>query len=402
MEFDLMEWVQLAIRWIHMVTGIAWIGASFYFVWLDMNLTPPVKDGYKDKAGVGGELWAVHGGGFYEVQKYRLAPPEIPPVLHWFKYEAYFTWISGFILLAILYYFGADIYLIDRSIADISTDAAILIGLGSIVGGWIIYDVLCKSPLINNQAAFGIVLFILLTLAAYGLSKVFSGRGAYIHVGAIMGTIMVANVLMVIIPGQMELVSAAKKGEAPDPVYGLRAKQRSLHNNYFTLPVLFIMISNHYPMTYGNTYGWALLAGIALVGILVRHYFNMKNQGRAKQGFILLPIAFVLFFAIAYAAAPKSDDNAPAEKVPFAEVEKIIFERCTSCHAAKPTNADYESPPKGVRLETPAQIARERTRIRQQSVDTKTMPLGNLTQMTEEERKIIGWWISQGASTGQE
>ncbi|MEX0582044.1 MAG: urate hydroxylase PuuD [Sneathiella sp.] len=394
-----MEWVKLAIRWIHMITGIAWIGASFYFVWLDMNLTPPARDGYKDKAGVGGELWAVHGGGFYEVQKYRLAPPEIPPVLHWFKYEAYFTWISGFILLAILYYFGADIYLIDKSIADISTDAAILIGLGSIVGGWIIYDALCKSPLINNQAGFGLVLFVLLTLAAYGLSQVFSGRGAYIHVGAIMGTIMVANVLMVIIPGQMALVSAAKKSEAPDPVYGLRAKQRSLHNNYFTLPVLFIMISNHYPMTYGNPYGWALLAGIALVGVLVRHYFNMKNQGRAKQGFILLPIAFILFFTIAYAAAPKSDNTAPAGKIPFAEVEKIIFDRCISCHATKPTNTDFENPPKGVRLETPGQIAREKTRIKQQSVDTKTMPPGNLTRMTEQERQIIGWWVSQGAST---
>lgn len=398
MEIELMEWFQLAIRWIHMITGIAWIGASFYFVWLDMNLTPPEKDGYKDKAGVGGELWAVHGGGFYEVQKYRLAPPEIPERLHWFKYEAYFTWISGFILLTILYYFGADIYLIDRNIADISTDAAILIGVGSIAGGWIIYDQLCKSPLINNQMIFGLVLFALLTFAAYGLSQVFSGRGAYIHVGAIMGTIMVANVLMIIIPGQVALVTAAKKGEAPDPVYGLRAKQRSLHNNYFTLPVLFIMISNHYPMTYGSSYGWLLLAGISLVGVLVRHYFNMKNQGKAKQGYILLPIAFVLFFAIAYAAAPKPE-SVPTEKISFSAVETIIHERCTSCHAAKPANKDFESPPKGVRLETAAQIAREKTRIKQQTVDTKTMPLGNLTQMTDEERKLIGWWIAQGAST---
>ncbi|MCF8466382.1 MAG: urate hydroxylase PuuD [Sneathiella sp.] len=396
MEIDLMEWAQLAIRWIHMITGIAWIGASFYFVWLDMNLTPPVKDGYKDKAGVSGELWAVHGGGFYEVQKYRLAPPEIPPTLHWFKYEAYFTWFSGITLLTILYYFSADIYLIDRSIANISTDAAILIGVGSIVGGWIIYDLLCKSPLINNQAVFGVVLFILFTLAAFGLSHVFSGRGAYIHVGAIMGTIMFANVLMVIIPGQMALVSAAKKGEAPDPVYGLRAKQRSLHNNYFTLPVLFIMISNHYPMTYGNHYGWLLLAGISLVGVLVRHFFNMKNQGQAKQGFILLPIAFILFFAIAYAAAPKSEDQSSTEKVPFTTVEKIIQERCSSCHAAKPANADFETPPKGVKLATAAQILREKTRIKQQAVNTKTMPLGNATQMTDEERKLVGRWIAQG------
>jgi len=398
MDAVLMEWVQLAIRWIHIITGIAWIGASFYFVWLDMNLTPPAKDGHKDKAGVGGELWAVHGGGFYEVQKYRAAPPEIPPTLHWFKYEAYFTWISGFILLSILYYFGAEIYLIDSSVADISVDVAILIGVGSIVGGWVVYDLMCKSPLINNQAMFGLVLFILLTLAAYGLSKVFSGRGAYIHIGAIMGTIMAANVLFVIIPGQTAMVSAAKRGEAPDPRPGIWAKQRSLHNNYFTLPVLFIMISSHYPLTFGDEYGWLVLAGLSIVGIMVRHYFNMKNQGKARQGFILLPLAFILFFAIAYAAAPISEDEA-AEIVPFATVQKIINDRCTSCHAASPINKDFDAPPKGVKLETPAQMAREKTRIRQQTVDTKTMPQGNVTKMTDEERKLLGWWIRQGATT---
>lgn len=398
MGVEMMEWVQLAIRWIHMITGIAWIGASFYFVWLDMNLTPPVKDGYKDKAGVGGELWAVHGGGFYEVQKYSAAPPEIPPVLHWFKYEAYFTWISGFILLIILYYFGAEIYTIDKSVADISVDMAILIGIGSIVGGWIIYDRLCRSPLINNQAVFGLVLFILLTAVAFGLAQVFTGRAAYIHVGAIMGTIMVANVLFIIIPGQTKMVEAAERGEPADPLPGLWAKQRSLHNNYFTLPVLFIMISSHYPMTFGNSYGWLLLAGIALVGIMVRHFFNMKNQGKARQGFILLPLAFILFFFIAYIATPRPDLEA-METVPFATVEKIIQDRCASCHAANPSSEDFDTAPKGVKLETTAQIAREKTRIRQQSVDTRTMPQGNVTNMTDEERKLLGWWISQGAKT---
>jgi uncharacterized membrane protein len=398
MGVEMLEWVQLAVRWIHMITGIAWIGASFYFVWLDMNLTDPVKDGYKDKAGVGGELWAVHGGGFYEVQKYRAAPPEIPPVLHWFKYEAYFTWISGFILLTILYYFGAEIYTIDKGVADISVDVAILIGIGSIVGGWIIYDLLCRSPLINNQAFFGLVLFILLTAAAYGLSQVFSGRAAYIHVGAIMGTIMAANVLFIIIPGQTKMVEAAKRGEPADPLPGLWAKQRSLHNNYFTLPVLFIMISSHYPMTFGNSFGWLLLAGIALVGIMVRHFFNMKNQGRAKQGFFLLPLAFILFFFIAYISIPRTD-VADMEPVPFATVENIILERCASCHATNPSSEKFDSPPKGVKLETAAQIVREKTRIRQQSVDTKTMPQGNVTNMTDEERKLLGWWIAQGAPT---
>ncbi len=399
MAFDVMEWLQLGIRWIHIITGIAWIGASFYFIWLDMNLTPPAKDGPKDKDGVGGELWAIHGGGFYEVQKYRLAPPVLPPHLHWFKYEAYFTWISGFALLSVLYYFGAEIYLIDKSVADISKDAAILIGLGALAGSWIVYDLLCKTPLILHQGVFGLVLFLLLTAEAWALTHVFSGRGAYIHVGAIIGTIMAANVLMIIMPGQRALVAAAEKGEAPDPAPGLRAKQRSLHNNYFTLPVLFIMISNHYPGTFGHEYSWLVLAGLAIVGIMVRHYFNMKNQGRAKQGFFLLPLAFVLFFAIAWLAAPKQIDLSEGPAVSIDTVQSIITERCVSCHAAKPSNEDFETPPKAVKLETVAEIKREINRIRQQVVDSHTMPLGNITNMTDEERLLVGRWIAQGGKT---
>jgi len=397
MAFDVMEWLQLGIRWIHIITGVAWIGASFYFIWLDMNLTPPKQGGQKDKDGVGGELWAIHGGGFYEVQKYKAAPPTLPPHLHWFKYEAYFTWISGFALLTVLYYFGAEIYLIDKSIADISSDAAILIGIGSLVGGWIIYDFLCRTPLIRHQGVFGVVLFVLLTAAAWGLSQVFSGRGAYIHVGAIIGTIMAANVLMIIMPGQRALVSSAEKGEAPDPEPGLKAKQRSLHNNYFTLPILFIMISNHYPGTFGHEYGWAVLAGIALVGILVRHYFNLKNQGRAKQAFYLLPVSFILFFVIAFVAAPKKVDLSEGPAVSFTQVQNIISERCVSCHATEPTSEDFDTAPKAVKLENRAQILREVTRIRQQVVETDTMPLGNVTEMTDDERLIIGRWIAQGA-----
>ncbi|MBE7638168.1 hypothetical protein GUA87_15020 [Sneathiella sp. P13V-1] len=397
MGFDFMEWLQLGIRWIHIITGIAWIGASFYFIWLDMNLVPPKQGGQKDKDGVGGELWAIHGGGFYEVQKYRVAPPAFPDHLHWFKYEAYFTWISGFALLAVLYYFGAEIYLIDKSVADISTDTAILIGIGSLVGGWVVYDLLCRTPLIKHQGVFGLVLFVLLTLAAWGLSHVFSGRGAYIHVGAIIGTIMAANVLMIIMPGQRALVSAVEKGEQPDPAPGIKAKQRSLHNNYFTLPVLFIMISNHYPGTFGHEYGWLVLAGLALVGILVRHFFNMKNQGRAKQGFVLLPISFVLFFVIAYMASPNKEVDTSGPKVGFNQVFQIMQDRCVSCHSANPSNEDFRPAPKGVKLDTAEEILREVRRIRQQVVDTDAMPLGNITEMTEEERKLLGQWIAQGA-----
>ncbi|MEP5699994.1 MAG: urate hydroxylase PuuD, partial [Sneathiella sp.] len=292
-----------------------------------------------------------------------------------------------------------EIYLIDQDVADISADTAILIGLGSLIGSWLVYDFLCKTPLIRHQGVFGLVLFLLLTFAAWGLAQVFSGRGAFIHVGAIIGTIMAANVMMVIMPGQRALVSAAEKGEEPDPVPGIKAKQRSLHNNYFTLPVLFIMISNHYPMTFGHEFSWLVLAAIAAVGVLVRHYFNMKNQGKSKQGFILLPISFVLFFIIAWAATPKTEDLSAGPRVPFSQVEQIIQDRCASCHAAKPTSEDFETPPKGVKLETMAQIIREQTRIRQQTVDTDAMPLGNITEMTEEERKMLGRWIAQGAST---
>jgi len=253
MEAYALEWLNLLVRWLHMIVGIAWIGASFYFIWLDNHLEPPQHDG-DVKRGVGGELWAVHGGGFYRAEKFRSRPPAMPANLHWFKWEAYWTWLSGFALLVIVYYVGADLYLIDRAVAELSRTAAIAIGIGGIAGGWIIYDLLCKSPLARNDKALSGVLFLLLCLAAWAYTQVFGGRGAYMHFGAMLGTIMVANVAMVIIPAHKEMVRAAAAGRDPDPKFGAAGKQRSVHNTYFTLPVLFVMMSNHYAFTYGHRY----------------------------------------------------------------------------------------------------------------------------------------------------
>ncbi|MGB5490576.1 MAG: urate hydroxylase PuuD, partial [Woeseiaceae bacterium] len=253
MEAYIADWLNLLLRWLHLITGVAWIGASFYFVWLDNHLEAP-KDSRDDEKGVGGELWSVHGGGFYHAQKYRVAPAQLPERLHWFKWEAYSTWLSGMALLALVYWYGAEIYLIDPSIAELSSVWAVAIAITYIVGGWVVYDLLCKSPLARDDRVFGAVLLLLVALLAWSLCQLFSGRGAYIHFGAVLGTIMVANVAMVIIPGQRKMVEAAGRGEAPDPAPGIKAKQRSVHNTYFTLPVLFVMISNHYAMTYGHDY----------------------------------------------------------------------------------------------------------------------------------------------------
>ncbi|MEZ5594604.1 MAG: urate hydroxylase PuuD [Gammaproteobacteria bacterium] len=265
MEAYLIDWLSLAARWLHLITGIAWIGASFYFVWLDNHLLPP-RDPNDSARGIGGEVWSVHGGGFYQAQKFKVAPAFLPEPLHWFKWEAYWTWMSGTFLLALIYWYGAEIYLIDPAVAALSKPVAIAIGIGTIVLGWLVYDVLCKSRLGQNDRLLGVAVCLFTVLVAYGLCQVFSGRGAFIHYGAMLGTIMVANVFFVIMPGQRELVSATEAGRTPDPTPGLKAKQRSVHNTYFTLPVLFVMISNHYAMTYGHAYNWLILLAISLIG----------------------------------------------------------------------------------------------------------------------------------------
>lgn len=410
MEAYIVDWMNIVGRWLHFVTGVAWIGSSFYFVWLDNHLLPAADKSVDDKD-IAGEVWSVHGGGFYHAQKYRLAPAKLPEPLHWFKWEAYSTWISGMFLLALIYWYGAEVYLIDPSIAELSKFAAIAIGAAFLAGGWLIYDLLCRSPLGKNESALSGVLFALLVLSAWGLTELFSGRGAYIHFGAMIGSIMVANVFFVIIPGQRRMVEDTTAGRAPSPADGISAKQRSVHNTYFTLPVLFVMISNHYAMTYGHEYNWLILIGLFLAGALVRVYFVARHKGNASLWSIAAALLLMLVIAAAIvpraaapsgAAAPTTAGAAMANSTiapnTFADVANIIAQRCVTCHAASPSFAGFPAAPGGVEFDTPDQIAREGLRIHQQVVATRIMPIGNLTKMTDEERGVIDRWYRDGAS----
>jgi uncharacterized membrane protein len=413
------DWLNLLVRWLHLITGIAWIGASFYFVWLDNSIRPPKPGSDLAKKGVSGELWAVHGGGFYNPQKYLVSPAELPSDLHWFKWEAYATWISGFSLLFIVYYFNASAMMIDKSVADLTQWQAIGVGLGSLLFGWVVYDALCRSPLGQKEGLLGILMFIFIVAMAYVLTKFLSGRAAYIHVGAMIGTMMVGNVLMLIIPGQRKLVQAMEQGKSPDPIHGKKAKQRSVHNNYFTLPVLLIMISNHYAMTYSHAYSWALLGAIIAAGVLIRHFFNLRHHGRNAWGFpaagvaILAAVAVVIAPRPAAAPAPATalaaasgsaagdvhDAHAtPAAAPDMARIQSIVNQRCASCHSAQPTQPGFATAPAGVMLHTPELIHQNAAKLNQQAVVLKAMPIGNMTNMTPEERAEIGAWFAAGAN----
>ncbi len=397
MEAYFLDWLNLLGRWTHMVTGIAWIGSSFYFIWLDNHLETPASSATVEK-GVGGEVWSVHGGGFYHAQKYRVAPAELPATLHWFKWEAYWTWISGMFLLALIYWYSADIYLIDRSVADLSVPLAVGLAVLMIAGSWIVYDVLCRSPLGRHEAARAAVLFVLCGFLAFGLCQLFSGRAAYIHFGSVLGTIMVANVFFIIIPGQRQMVAAATRGESPDPAPGIRAKQRSVHNTYFTLPVLFTMTSNHFATTYSHTYNWLILLAITLAGALIRVYFVQRHKGRASP----LPMiaAILILLIVVVALMPKSAAGpaaAPGSAVTLADVGAVIRTRCTVCHSATPTHLAFPAAPAGVLLDTDQQIQDEALRIHQQTVVLKVMPIGNLTEISEDERQLIDAWYRGGA-----
>ena len=386
-----LEWLNLLVRWLHVITGIAWIGASFYFVWLDNHLEAPSKASDIERD-VSGELWAVHGGGFYHAEKFRARPPAIPDRLHWFKWEAYWTWLSGFALLIIVYYVGADIHLIDRSVADISRSAAIAIGLSCIAIGWVVYDVLCKSLLARNNNALSLVLFALLCGTAWGLTQVFGGRGAYIHFGAMLGTIMVANVAMVIMPSQRAMVRAAEQGKDPDPRYGIAGKQRSVHNTYFTLPVLFVMMSSHYAFTFGHRYNWALLIALSLAGALIRVWFVDRHKG--EQSALTLIAAAALLLLVFWTGIPTTQIATKTTASDYTRVQAIIAQRCAVCHAASPVQPGIAAAPKGVIFESDAQIRSQAILIAQQSAITRVMPPGNLTQMTEDERALIARWAA--------
>ncbi len=414
MSAYLIDWLALAGRWIHLITGIAWIGSSFYFVWLDDHLHQPKRD--EDAArGVGGELWSVHGGGFYHAQKYKLAPPQLPATLHWFYWEAYSTLLSGFFLLGVLYYGQASIYLIDPQVAALSPPAAIGIGLAFLVGGWLVYDALCRTALARKPLALAAVVAVLLSAAAWGLCHVFSGRGAFIHFGAMLGTIMVANVFFVIIPGQRRTVRALGEGREPNPLDGQRGKLRSVHNTYFTLPVLFTMISNHYAMTFGAKWNWLVLIALCAGGALIRAWFVARHfadqrGGRTPPWMLIAGLTLILATAVLLAPRPvpmKSAQNAGASAsaatvapaaaaTGYARIQQILDARCVKCHATTPTFPGFAAPPKGLILETEEELRAKLPLIATQ-VSTRVMPIGNLTGMTDAERTELLDWIAHGA-----
>ena len=384
----IVDWLNILGRWVHFITGIAWIGSSFYFVWLDNHLEAP-KEAADDEKGVGGELWSVHGGGFYHAQKYRVAPRTLPETLHWFKWEAYTTWITGMFLLILVYWYGAEVYLVDKSVADLTAPAAIGIAALFLVGGWLVYDLLCKTPLGKNDTAFSVVLLVMIVLLAYGLCQLFSGRGAYIHFGAVLGTIMAANVFFVIIPGQRRMVDAAALGQPPNPEDGIKAKQRSVHNTYFTLPVLFVMTSNHYALTFAHEYNWLILVAMSLAGALIRVYFVARHKGKTSP--VPIIVAGLILLLVAAAIAPRSR-AATTETVTLSMIRPVIESRCTTCHSQNPTHIAFPAAPSGVVLDTDEEIALEAVRIHQQTVVLKAMPIGNLTQISDEERALIDAW----------
>ncbi|CAJ1375517.1 unnamed protein product [Effrenium voratum] len=396
-----MEWAEFAVRWLHVITAIAWIGSSFYFIALDLGLNRDIE-GPAD-----GEEWQVHGGGFYHIQKYLVAPEAMPEHLTWFKWESYATWLSGFAMLVLVYYLGADLYLVDPNVADISIPFAIAISLASLAFGWIVYDQLCKSPLGETPTVLMLLLFVLLVVMAWGYTQVFSGRAALLHLGAFTATIMTANVFLIIIPNQKIVVADLKAGRTPDAKYGKIAKLRSTHNNYLTLPVIFFMLSIHYPLAFASEYNWLIAALVFLMGVTIRHYFNTRHAraGNPTWTWLATAILFVLIMAIStwplFSDDPANPEDARAtpyqERIMategFEEVASIVQGRCSMCHATEPFWDGIVFPPNGVRLETHAQIAAHARDIYIQSGVTHAMPPANVSFMEDEERRAIVEWF---------
>ncbi len=396
------EWGSLLLRWLHMITGICWIGSSFYFMHIDASIkqTPDIPPGK------GGDTWEVHGGGFYQVKKYLVAPPRLPAELIWHKWEAYTTWISGFFLLIWIYYFSSELYLIDPAVRQISPLWAGAIGIASLAVGWIVYDLLCKSPLANHEVALATVGFGFVVLMAWAFAQVFSGRGAFIHVGALMATIMSGNVFINIIPNQKKVIADLIAGREPNPDYGKQAKTRSSHNNYMTLPVLFLMISGHYPLTYSSPYAWAMVGLVLVAGGVVRHFYNVRHAGKGDPWWTWGLAAACVVAAVvlsmtgspagreALGLSPQPAKPSPAAAIPK-DVAAIIMSRCSMCHAREPVWAGLAAPPKGVVLETPDQIERAAHGIREQAVISAVMPPNNITAMTADERRALAAWLDR-------
>ncbi len=398
-----MEWVSFAARWFHVITAIAWIGSSFYFIALDLGLH---KHDNLPK-GAAGDEWQVHGGGFYHIQKYMIAPEKMPENLVWFKWEAYSTWLSGFVLLALVYYLGAELYLVDPNVLDITPTTGILISLASIGLGWIVYDLLCKSPIGNNNTRLMILLYFVLVAMAWGYTQIFTGRAAFLHLGAFTGTIMSANVFFIIIPNQKKVVADLLAGKSPDPALGMQAKQRSTHNNYLTLPVIFLMLSNHAPLAFATEFNWVIASLVFLMGVTIRHYFNTKHARKGDPIWTWL-VTVILFIIIMWlSTVPKvlvgEDENAAltnyeqkfASAQHFEQVRDTVLGRCSMCHASEPVWDGVIAAPKGVLLETDAQIAKNAKAIYLQSGRSHAMPPANITFMEESERKAVVQWYNE-------
>jgi uncharacterized membrane protein len=389
------EWLDLVFRWFHVTAAIVWIGTSFYFVALDNHLREPEREQDRQE-GVGGESWEIHGGGFYVIRKYLVAPPHLPKPLHWYKWEAYWTWLSGFALLCIVYYADARLRLIDPSVADLDPWQAILISIGLLVAAWLVYDPLCRllasRPLVLAAAILGLV-----TATAYGVEQLYAPRAAYLQVGAMLGTIMAANVLLVIIPGHWELVKAKKAGREPDPKAGIVGKQRSVHNNYLTLPVLFTMLAGHFTFTYTHDHAWAVLVALMAVGAAIRHYFNRRHAGETLWWIPLGCAVAIAAIAVWLRPPDATPAKAGAATVSFVRAQQIVSARCQPCHSLQPTAPGFTGPPAGVAFDTPEEIRARAAQIQQLAVSSTVMPLGNQTDMTAAERTELGQWIAQGS-----
>jgi uncharacterized membrane protein len=394
LDIVLTEWLSATIRWLHVIAGIAWIGSSFYFIHLDLSL----KNHGALAAGVKGESWQVHGGGFYQMIKFMVAPSAMPDELIWFKWEAYTTWLSGFALLVVVYYFNAELFLVDKSVLDLNAPAAAAVAFFSLLAAWLAYEVLCRSPLGKHEVALALVGYVFLVVLTFAFTHVFSGRGAFTQIGALIGTIMVANVFVIIMPYQKKSVAALITGKEPDPAWGAIGKQRSVHNNYLTLPVVFLMLSNHYPLFFATRFNWLIVAVVLLIGPVIRHYFNARHEGKEGPLWTWL-VAAIGMIAIAWlsgtGAGIKMGALPAAPK--FAAVQDIVISRCSMCHAAEPVWSGIVKAPKGVLLDSADQIKLHARLIDINAVRSRAMPPGNVTEISAEDRLVLAAWIAAGA-----
>jgi uncharacterized membrane protein len=390
----LWAWGEAFLRWLHVIAAVGWIGSSFYFVHLDLSLRkspalPPDSSG---------DTWQVHGGGFYHMVKYMVAPQKMPAELTWFKWEAYATWLSGIALLVAVYYFSAELYLIDKDILQLSPAGAAALSAAGLIAGWIVYDQLCRSPLGAGDKLLAIIGFVLLIALSYGFTRVFSSRGAFMELGALIGTIMAANVLMVIIPGQRKVVAALIAGQTPNPAFGKRGKQRSLHNNYLTLPVVFVMIGNHYPLAFATRWNWVIWSLIVVIGASIRHFINTHHRSHKMLwwtwGLVAACGLSIIFLSMQGPAKGSAASGPAPAKVAFQDVESVIATRCSMCHAPEPLWPGVAYPPKGLTLDTPEKIRLQRHEIALQAVWTSAMPPSNVTEITAEERNTLAAWTS--------